>query len=195
MLDPDARNDDHASNSTGRSSGRRTKYPPLPLAGPPHQIRRIQMFLDDKFPASALPDECPGDTAIRLLSGDRDVARLAAALARAMGMDGHPNRLDGSTRPPGRVQPYQRKRQLISAVQVEPGLCNLGRILMLLPETRYKIAATRAEITFTDLLTGEVHLAWKTDWLVRSPDGNWAVMENNDFYDLYEPLMPVDSDG
>jgi len=77
---------------------------------------------------------------------------------------------------------------VVSAIQVEPGLANYGLILALLPDDRYRVNATRAEITLADLPTGETTLAWVGDWLARSPDGNWTVLENAGFSQLYEPL-------
>jgi hypothetical protein len=163
---------------------------PRPSAAPPRQVQRLLQFIESTHPGTRLPGECAADWAIRLLTDNLAVVRLAEALTRAMGIDRHPDRVDGSTRPSGRVEPYQRRRQVVTAIQVEPDLANLGGILTLLPEVRYRIAANRTEVTVSDLLTGEVHLAWATDWLVRSPDGGWTVVENEAFYELYEPVIP-----
>lgn len=168
--------------------------PARPLRDTPHQIQRLRDYLGEDYTGTALPGECAADQAIRVLREQRDLVRLAAALAASMGIDGHPAHVDGSTRPPGGLQPYQRRAEVITAMQVEPGLSNLGQILTLLPENRYKVGANRTEIAITDLLTGEVHLAWSTDWLVRSPDRDWMVIENEAFYELYEPVMPVEAD-
>ena len=163
------------------------------LRDTPHQIQRLRDYLDAEYAGTALPGETAADWAIRVLREQRDLVSLAAALARAMGIDGPPTSVEGSDGRPGRLQPYQRRREVITALQIQPGLANYAEVIGLLPIDRYRVSATRDEIKVTDALTGEVHLLWANDWLVHSGDGGWRVLEDAAFDEKYEPVMPSES--
>jgi hypothetical protein len=177
-----------ASNGVPRTP---RKPPHTPYRAAPHQVHRIKNLLAAEFPDAALPGECAGDTAIRLLG------EMKSSLLHSTTLNAEAVRSDSAQEIPTPISDpldaspaaYADKADIVSAVRFLPDRTTIADLGEWLPSPHVLVrhGAGRWDIIESD---GDVFVKCSAgDWLIKTSDHDWYVLTDDEFKARFARLV------